>query len=80
MVLISRRNRLGADHRGELGPEHLDGDLAVVPQVPREIHRGHAAGTQLALQVIPAGKRGAQGLDWSGGGHESDGMLAHLPP
>ena len=24
---------LGADHGGELGPEDLDGDLAVVPEI-----------------------------------------------
>ena len=34
---------LGADHRGQLGAQDLDRDLAVVLEVLREVHRGHAA-------------------------------------
>ena len=34
---------LGADGGGELLAQHLDRDAAVVPQVAREVHGGHAA-------------------------------------
>ena len=47
---------LGADHRGELRPEDLDGDLAIVLQVLGEIHRGHAAGAQLPLDPVAVGQ------------------------
>ena len=60
---------LGADHGGELRPEHLDGDLAVVSQILREVYRGHATGAELAHEVVPAGERGSQGVDWGRGGH-----------
>ena len=33
----------------ELGAQHLDRDLAVVPEVVREIDGRHAAGAELAL-------------------------------
>ena len=47
---------LGADHGRELGPQHLDGDLAVVLEVVREIDRGHAALPQLALDPVAVGE------------------------
>jgi hypothetical protein len=43
---------LGADHGGELGPEQLEGDPPLVPEIVSQVHRGHAARTQLALEVI----------------------------
>jgi hypothetical protein len=46
---------LGADDRGEFGPQHLDGDLLPVLEVVREIHRRHAPGTQLALEAVAVG-------------------------
>ena len=33
----------------EVRAEHLDGDVAVVLEVVREVDRGHAAGAELAL-------------------------------
>ena len=47
---------LGADHRGQLGPQHLDGDLAAVLEVVREIDGGHAALAQLALDAVAVGQ------------------------
>ena len=44
-----REEPLGADGRGDLVAQHLDRDAAVVPQVAREIHGGHAAARDLAL-------------------------------
>ena len=48
---------LGAERGGELGAEHLDGDLAVVLQVVGEVDRGHAALAELALDPV-GGRRG----------------------
>ena len=44
---------LGAEHGGELGAQHLDRDLAVVPQVAGEVDGRHAASPELALEAIP---------------------------
>ncbi len=52
-----REEALGAQHRGELRVEHLDGHLAVVPDVLGEIHRGHAARAQLPLDPVAVGQR-----------------------
>ena len=43
---------LGAQRRGELGVQHLERDGAVVPQVVREVDRGHAAAAELALELV----------------------------
>ena len=43
---------LGAERGGELGAEHLEGDQALVPQVAREIDRGHTALPELALDHV----------------------------
>ena len=34
---------LGADHRGQLGLQDLEGDFAVVLEILGQVHRGHAA-------------------------------------
>ena len=47
---------LGADDRGELGPEHLDGDPAVVLEVLRQVHGGHAARAELPLDPVAVGE------------------------
>ena len=43
------------EYRGELGAQHLHGNVAVVFEIMREIDRGHAARADLALDAIPAG-------------------------
>src|SRR5438132_12985062 len=45
---------LGAEHRGEIRAQHLEGHVAIVLQVPGEIDRGHPAGAELALDRITA--------------------------
>ena len=45
-----------AEHRSELGFQDFDGDATIVAHVAREIDRRHAAGADLALDVIPAGQ------------------------
>ena len=42
----------GADHRGQLGPQHLDRHLAAVLQVFGQIHGRHAAFAQLPLDGV----------------------------
>ena len=51
---------LGADHGGELGPQHLDRDLAVVLEVLGEVDGGHAALAELALDAVAVGQRGGE--------------------
>jgi hypothetical protein len=43
---------IGAHGIGQLGVQHLESHGAPVPQVAGEVHRGHAATTQLALQGV----------------------------
>ncbi len=40
---------LGADDRGQFGPQHLDRHAAVVPDVLRQVDGGHAALPELPL-------------------------------
>ena len=49
---------LAAERGAELGVQDLDGDVAVVPEVVREVDRGHAAGAELALDAVAVGERG----------------------
>ena len=39
-------------------PEELEGDRAVVPEVVGEVHRGHAAAPELALEPVAAANKG----------------------
>ena len=55
-----RRKRSAPIDGGEFGPQHLDRDLAVVLEVLREVDRGHAAGTELALERVAVGECGLQ--------------------
>ena len=43
---------LDAQHRAQLGPEHLERDLAVVLEVGGEVDGRHAAGAELALDPV----------------------------
>ena len=52
---------LVTEGRGQLGPQHLEGDPAVVPDVVREVHRRHAPGADLALDRVAAGQGRRQG-------------------
>ena len=63
MVLISARKRSAPSDGGQLGLEHLDGDLAVVLEVVGEIDRGHAALAQLALDPVGIGQGGLQATE-----------------
>jgi hypothetical protein len=43
---------VGTEDRAELGVQHLDGDVPIVPGVVREVDRGHTPGTELALDDV----------------------------
>ncbi len=47
----------------EVGPENLDRDLPVVAQVVGQVHRGHAAMAEFALDLVAACQRGSQVLE-----------------
>ena len=57
VVRISAQEPLAAERGAEVGVQHLDGDVAVVPEVVREIHGRHAARAELALDAIAVGER-----------------------
>jgi hypothetical protein len=46
---------VGSDDGRQLRAQDLDRDLAVVLEVLRQIHRGHAALPELALDLVAAG-------------------------
>ena len=51
---------LGPECGGELGAEHLHGHLAVVPQVLRQVDRGHPPAPELALDDVAVGQGGLE--------------------
>src|SRR6185437_5167945 len=51
---------LGAHDGGQLGAEHLERDEAVVPDVVSEVDGGHAAVTELSLDLIAFSQRGRE--------------------
>ena len=54
---------LGAEGRGELGMQDLDRDVAIVPEVAREIDRRHSADSDLAVDTVSALEGGGQARD-----------------
>ena len=59
---------LGPDDGGQLGPEHLEGDPAVVAEVLGQIDGGHPAGPDLPVEAVAVGQRR------SGAGSSSSGI------
>ena len=51
---------LTAERRAEVGVEHLDGDVAIVLEVVREVDCRHAARAELALDAVMAGQGAGQ--------------------
>ena len=45
---------LGAERAAEIGMQHLEGHVATVPQVVREVDRRHPAGAKRAHDVVRA--------------------------
>ena len=50
----------GAEARGELRVQNLECDLAIVLEIVRQEHGGHAAPSHLALNAVSVGKRGLE--------------------
>ena len=61
---------LGADYRREFGAQDLDGDVAVVLEVMREMYRRHPACTELAVETVPVGERQSESFDQGSQGGE----------
>ncbi len=57
---------LGAERGGQVRAEHLEGDEAIVAEVPGEVDRRHAAAAELALEEIAVAQGvGEGGIDSS---------------
>ncbi len=56
---------LGAQRRAEIGVQDLDGHVALVLEVVREVDGGHAAGAELALDAVAVGQGGGEALERS---------------
>ena len=54
------RETLGTQGGGQLGAKHLHRHRPAVFQVLGEVHRGHAALTQLSLEAVAVGEGGRQ--------------------
>ena len=54
---------LGTDRGAELRVQHLDGDLALMLEILREVDGGHAAGAELAFHAIPVGQSRLQSIE-----------------
>src|SRR3954470_1491960 len=69
---------LGPERGGQLGAQHLEGDLPVVLTVESEVDGRHAALAQLALDAVALVERLVQ---LAGGGHglEGAGRLRRAP-
>ncbi len=52
---------LGAQRVGQLRAQHLEGDQPIVPEIARQVDRGHAPPAELALEQVAVTKRVAQG-------------------
>ena len=53
---------LAAQRRAEIGVQHFDRDIAIVFDVVREVHGGHAAGAELAIEAVAAAKGGGEAI------------------
>ena len=47
---------LATERRAEIGMQRLDGDVAIVLEIVREIDGGHAARAELTLDAVDGGK------------------------
>ena len=54
---------LAAKCRAEIRVQHLDGDIAVVLEIVREVDSGHAASADVTLDAVPVPDRGRESFD-----------------
>jgi hypothetical protein len=52
-----------AEHRGKLGLQDLECDLALVFEIFGEIHRRHPAGTKLVFDGVAVGEGGLETVE-----------------
>ncbi len=57
------------DGLGQFRMQHLDRDLAMMLEIVREEHGGHAAGAELALDAVAVGERSGEAGEVSRCGH-----------
>jgi hypothetical protein len=53
----------GCCNRAVVRMQHLDGDVAIVLEVVREIHGGHAALAEFAFHSVSVGQARPEGFD-----------------
>ncbi len=58
-----RKKAVAAQRGTQVGVQHLDGDIAFVADVVREVDRGHAALTEFALDAVAIGQRGGEACE-----------------
>ena len=51
---------LRAQGRGKLRVKHLERDVPVMPEIPRQVDSGHAATAELSLDVVAVQEGGLQ--------------------
>ena len=51
---------LAAEHPGDVGSQHLQGDVAVVLRISREVDDRHRSATEFPLDRVPVGEGGLQ--------------------
>ena len=51
---------IGAQFRRQIRPQDLDRDVALVPEVTREVYGGHAALADLTFDLVSVGERGGE--------------------
>ena len=73
MSLISARKRSAPIDGGELGPEHLEGDAAVVADVLGEVDGRHAGRADLAVEAVAVREGGLETAEELGMGEFSAG-------
>ena len=54
----------GSQSSRQVGPQHLECYLAVMPEILGEIYRSHPAPAKLPLDVIRGADNGLQPLQW----------------
>ena len=52
-----REEPLASEGRAEVGVQHLDRDVAIVPDVVREVHCRHPTRAQLSHDAVAVGER-----------------------
>lgn len=65
---------LGAERMGQLLVQHFEGDWPIVPEIARQVDRGHAAPAELAFDQVAVTKRIAQGRVTDSHGNCLEGM------